>query len=104
MSDELVLTPLSTEASELLRWCVYGGSHPQDDGWLLLFLFANGLQASVVYSQRSNGISVGVMDGDALVQVWDWLEGTEAVARLVEVMKMDHWECPNGGKECSDDD
>ena len=86
MSDEMVKTPLSAEASELLRWCVYVGAHLQDDGWLILFRFENGLQASVVYGPHSNGLSVGVMDGDKLVEVLDWLEGAEVVTRLVEVM------------------
>lgn len=86
MEGEMVKTALSAEASELLKWCVYVGAHLQDDGWLILFRFENGLQASVVYGPHSNGLSVGVMDGDKLVEVTDWLDGQEVMERLIEVM------------------
>lgn len=84
--SEMVKTALSAEAMELLRWCVQAGPHPQEDGWLMIFQFENGLKATVAYGPRSNGLSVGVMNGDALVEVSDWLYGWEAVQKLIEVM------------------
>lgn len=84
--DNLVLTPTAQQTGqELLRWCVYAGPHPNDSGWLMIFRFANGLQATVAYGPYSNGISVGVMDGDSVLKVWDWLDGSEVVERLFDV-------------------
>lgn len=86
MSD-LVLTPTAMKVGqELLRWCVYAGPHPNEVGWLMIFRFPNRLQATVAYGQYSNGLSVGMMDGDSLMQVWDWLDGAEVVARLFKIM------------------
>lgn len=86
MSD-LVLTPsVEDKGMELLKWCVQAGPHPNDDGWLLVFRFENNLQATVAYGANSNGLSVGVMAGDSLLQVWDWLEGVDVVDRLFEIM------------------
>lgn len=84
MSD-LVKTLSPAEAMDLLRWCLQAGPHPSDDGWLMVFKFENGLQATVAYGSNSNGLSVGVKNGESTVESWDWLEAWEVVARLVEV-------------------
>lgn len=85
MEDKLVKTYSPTEAMNLLKWCVQAGPHLSEDGWLMVFKFENGLQASVVYGPHSNGLSVGVKNGESTVDSWDWLEAWEVVARLVEV-------------------
>lgn len=89
MKDEKVKTYSPAEAMDLLKWCVqagpHPGPHPSDDGWLMVFEFENGLQATVAYGSNSNGLSVGVKNGESTVESWDWLEAWEVVARLVEV-------------------
>ena len=100
--SEMVKTVLSAEAMELLRWCVQAGPHPHEDGWLMIFQFENGLQATVAYGPHSNGLSIGVMDGDTLVQVWDWLDGWEVVERLIDVMNINYVALPE--RMVNDDD
>lgn len=109
MEGEMVKTPLSTEAMDLLMWCVYAGPHLQDDGWLMMFKFENGLKATVAYGPHSNGISVGVMHGDALVEVTDWLEGWEVIQTLIEIMRREVAKKQDGsedqtGKDGHDDE
>lgn len=99
MSDEMVKTHLSTEAMDLLRWCEYVGPHPHEEGWLMIFRFENGLQATVAYGPHSNGLSVGVMDGDALVEVTDWLEGWEVIQTLIEIMRREVVKKQEGSEE-----
>jgi hypothetical protein len=76
------------EEEGILKWCVAAGRHPnEDDGWYMLFQFPNGLTATVAWTLNTNGIEVGVRNGEWLVDVFDDLSGDEIRAALVEVMK-----------------
>lgn len=74
------------EEEKMLGWCVYAGPHFQEEGWLILFRFPNGLQASVAFTAWTNGIEVGVMNGEWLIDVMEDLSGEDVLKVLKSVM------------------
>ena len=80
------ICPQLGEREQILHWCVGGGTHPNEDGWFLLFKFPNGLTATVVWTLESDGIEVGVRDGDWLIDVIPRLSGEDVVKALRSVM------------------
>jgi hypothetical protein len=75
------------EREQILGWCVDAGAHPNEDGWFMLFRFPNGLTATVAWTLQTDGIEVGVRNGDWLVDVIPNLSGDEIRAALEEVMR-----------------
>jgi hypothetical protein len=74
--------------NKILSWCVAAGAHPnEDEGWFMLFKFPNGLTATVAWTLQTDGIEVGVRNGDWLVDVIPNLSGDEIRAALEEVMR-----------------
>jgi hypothetical protein len=73
--------------NKILSWCVDMGSHPNEEGWFMLFKFPNGLTATVAWTLQTDGIEVGVRNGDWLVDVIPNLSGDEIRAALEEVMR-----------------
>ena len=78
--------PVLGEREQVLGWCVYAGPHLQEEGWLMLFRFPNGLQASVAFTPWTRGIEVGVMNGEWLVDVIEDLSGEDLLKALRSVM------------------
>lgn len=74
------------ERERILSWCVYAGPHLQEEGWLMLFRFPNGLQASVAFTPWTRGIEVGVVNGEWLVDVIEDLSGEDVLKALRSVM------------------
>jgi len=85
-NGNLVKTDSGADRKSLLGWCVEMGAHPNEDGWFMLFKFPNGLTATVVWTLESDGLEVGVRDGDWLVDVIPSLNGEDAVMALRSVM------------------
>jgi hypothetical protein len=84
----LVKTESGADRKSLLGWCVEMGAHPnEDEGWFMLFKFPNGLTATVAWTLQTDGIEVGVRNGEWLVDVIPNLSGDEIRAALEEVMK-----------------
>ena len=79
-------SPVLEERERILGWCVYAGPHLQEEGWLMLFRFPNGLQASVAFTPWTRGIEVGVMNGEWLVDVIEDLSGEDVLKALRSVM------------------
>ena len=71
----------------LLAWCVYDGPHPNENGFLLMFRFPNGLQATVVKTDWSKGIEVGVSTPEWLIDVIDDLTPEQVPSKLEAIMK-----------------
>lgn len=84
---KLVLTNSGMDKDAVLGWCVYAGPHLQEEGWLMLFRFPNGLRASVAFTPWTRGIEVGVMSGEWLIDVIEDLSGEDVRAALEGVMQ-----------------
>ena len=77
--NNFVLANSGMNKDAILGWCVYAGPHLQEEGWLMLFRFPNGLQASVAFTPWTRGIEVGVMNGEWLVDVIEDLSGEDVL-------------------------
>lgn len=78
--------------STLLGCLKSAGMHPDtDDGWLMVFVFPNGLTTRVGYTSLSNGIHVSTWDGDQkstrLMESREGMSGEEVFDYLFDVMK-----------------
>lgn len=82
---------------KLMKFCVYGGTHPNIEGWILTFQFPNQYVANVAQTIDTNGIEVSVRLGEWLIEHYEDLNGDEVFERLVEVM--DRTYLPPSSKE-----
>ena len=69
---------------EVFRHCVYAGLHPNCRGVLMLFEFER-ISATVVLTELSHGIELGLRQGEWLIGLFENMTGEQVIRKLVEV-------------------